>query len=231
VAALAAETTPTTGSATGAPSGVFAAFRYRDYAVFWTAAVISNSGTWMQTITVPYVIFQLTHSTTWVGFSAFMQFGPAVAVGPLAGSLADRFPRKTVIFVTQSVMMLVAFSLWATWASGVATPGIIVANLFVSGLASGLNIASWQAFVPDLVPREAMLNAIRLNSMQFTAARAFGPALAGLVLGQFGPATAFLANALSFLLVLVALVMISPRAVEHPEAPPRFVEHFRAGLA
>jgi MFS family permease len=212
------------------PSGAFAALHYRDYALFWWAAIVSNSGTWMQTITVPFVIFQITHSTTWVGFTAFMAFGPAFVVGPLAGSLADRFPRKLVILWTQAVMMVMAFVLWGLWVSGVATPWPIVATLCVSGFASGINLASWQSFVPQLVPPEAMFNAIRLNSMQFTAARAFGPALAGLVLVQYGPATAFMANAISYLLVLGALVAIHPRAIELPSEPPRVLEHFREGL-
>jgi MFS family permease len=212
------------------PSGAFAALHYRDYALFWWAAIVSNSGTWMQTITVPFVIFQITHSTTWVGFTAFMAFGPALIVGPIAGSLADRFPRKQVILWTQGVMMILAFVLWGLWVSGAATPWLIVGTLCVSGFASGINLASWQSFVPQLVPADAMLNAIRLNSMQFTAARAFGPALAGFVLVQFGPSTAFMANAISYLLVLGALLAIHPRAISMPSEPPRVLEHFRQGL-
>jgi MFS family permease len=185
----------------------------------------------MQTITVPYVIDQLTHSTLWVGVAAFVNFLPALAVGPIAGSLADRFPRKRILLVTQSVMMLVAFSLWALCSPHTATPVIILANLLVSATASGINIASWQSFVPQLVPREDMLNAVRLNSMQFTAARAFGPALAGLVLASLGAADAFLFNALSFVLVLVALLAIHPRGVAAPSDFDRFIDHFRAGLA
>ena len=211
--------------------GAFAALRSRDYALFWCAAIVSNSGTWMQTITVPYVIFQLTHSSTWVGFSAFMAFGPALLVGPLAGSIADRFPRKQVVLVTQALMMVFAFVLWAMWTSGVATPGLIVANLFLSGLAAGINITAWQSFVPQLVPRELMLNAIRLNSMQFTAARAFGPALAGLVLAEFGPSAAFLVNAVTYVLVIAALIAVHPRPVEVSATTVPFMQHFRAGLA
>jgi MFS family permease len=223
-------------SATATPAqtergGAFAALRFRDYTLFWCGAVISNTGTWMQTITVPFVIFQLTHSTVWVGFSAFMAFAPALLVGPLAGSLADRFPRKQVILVTQSVMMILAFALWGMWVFGVATPWLIIANLAVSGVAAGINIAAWQSFVPQLVPPEHMLNAIRLNSMQFTAARAFGPALAGLVLAELGPASAFFINAVTYVLVLAALVAVHPRPVDVPADSPPFLQHFRAGLA
>lgn len=213
-----------------APAGPLVAFRYRDYRVFWCAAIVSNSGNWMQTITVPFVIFRMTHSATWVGFAAFMAFGPALLMGPIAGSLADRYPRKQVVLVTQSVMMIGAFALYALWVSGAATPGLIVAALLVASLGSGLGLASWQSFIPQLVPHEHMVSAIRVNSMQFTAARAFGPAVAGLVLAEFGPSTAFLINALSFVLVLVALVSIHPREIEMPAVTPRILEHFRAGV-
>lgn len=222
--------TTAAASAGSQAQGVFAAMRYRDYALFWWAAIISNSGNWMQTITVPFVIFQLTHSTTWVGFAAFMTFGPAFVVGPIAGSLADRLPRKQVILYSQIVMMAVAFALWGVWISGEATPWIIVGLLLIAGFASGINLASWQSFVPQLVPPDTMMNAIRLNSMQFTAARSFGPALAGLVLAEFGPGTAFLVNALTFLLVIVVLMMIHSRPVDLPTDPPAVLAHFRDGL-
>lgn len=221
-----------TTTAVRAPGrGVLDALHYRDYVLFWCGAIVSNTGAWMQTITAPYVVFQLTHSTAWVGFTAFMAFGPALLIGPVAGSLADRFPRKQVVLATQVAMMVVAFALWAVVVTDSASPGIIVGLLCVSGFAAGVNIASWQAFVPQLVPPEAMLNAIRLNSMQFTAARAFGPALAGLVLAEFGPATAFMANALSYLLVIAALLTIHPRPIEMPTEFPRVMDHFRAGVA
>jgi len=205
--------------------------RYRDYAVFWSAALVSNTGSWMQSITVPYVIDQLTHSTLWVGVAAFVNFVPALAVGPLAGSLADRLPRKRILLMTQTVMMLVAFSLWGFWLSGTATTAIVLGNLLVSSLASGINLASWQSFVPQLVPADAMLNAVRLNSMQFTAARAFGPALAGLVLASLGASDAFLLNAISFVLVLFALATVHPRSVQVPYEAPHFLDHFRDGIA
>ena len=73
--------------------------RHRDFALFFSAALVSNTGTWMQTITVPYVLDQLTHSTVWVGLGAFCTFFPATVVGPLAGSLADRYSRRTVLLV------------------------------------------------------------------------------------------------------------------------------------
>jgi MFS family permease len=206
------------------------ALRSRDYRIFWSAAIVSNSGNWMQTITVPYVILRMTHSATWVGLAAFMAFGPALVMGPVAGSIADRYPRKQVVLMTQGLMMAAALALWVLWITDAATPESILAILLFSGIGSGLGIASWQSFIPQLVPPEHMVSAIRLNSMQFTGARAFGPALAGLVLAEFGPSTAFLFNTVSFVLVIVALLAIHPRAVDRPMDTPRLMEHFGAGV-
>ena len=210
--------------------GALAAMRHRDFALFFSAALLSNTGTWMQTITVPYVLDQLTHSTVWVGVGAFCTFFPATVVGPLAGSLADRHSRRTVLLVSQVVMMLSALALWAVWISGEATPALIVACVVVGAVGAGITIAAWQAFVPQLVPPEAIISAVRLNGMQFTGARAFGPALAGLVLAQFGPGTAFLANALSFLVVIGALLMIAARPVARLAATGSVLAHFRDGM-
>jgi MFS family permease len=208
----------------------FASLRHRDFAVFWSAALVSNTGSWMQSIAVPYVIYVMTKSTTWLGVSAFMGFFPALVMGPLAGTLADRFSRKNIVLVTQAGAMIVAFSLWGFWELGWATPWRIVIHLLISGIFSGINITSWQSFVPLLVPREDMLNAVRLNSMQFTAARAFGPAIAGLVLARYGASWAFLGNALSYVLVLAALFTVHPRSAGSIGGGGRVRDQFREGL-
>ena len=100
----------------------------------------------------------------------------------------------------------------------------------VGAIGAGITIAAWQAFVPQLVPPEAMISAVRLNAMQFTGARAFGPALAALVLAQFGPGTAFLANALSFLLVIGALLLIAARPTTGRTVAGNVLSQFRDGL-
>jgi MFS family permease len=191
------------------------ALRYRNYALFWTGALVSNTGTWVQNVTVPFVVYQLTGSAVWVGFAGFAQMIPAAVLGPVGGTLADRFHRRSVLLVMQSLQALVALALWWVWSAGVRSPGVIVALTAVSGLCAGLYIGSWQAFVSELVPREALLNAVTLNSVQFSAARAFGPAIGGIVLAWLGPSSAFLLNAVSFGAVIVALLAIRvPRLKE-----------------
>ena len=191
---------------------------------FWIGALISNSGSWMQNVSVPFVLYQLTGSATWVGAASFAQFVPAVVLGPLGGSLADRFPRRTVLLVAQVAMAAVAVALWALWSSGRASPWTITALVAMLGAISGLAIGAWQAFVSELVPRHLLLNAVTLNSAQFNGARAFGPALGGVVLATLGPSGAFALNAASFVAVLVALASIPGRpAALAPAAERRSV--------
>lgn len=187
------------------------ALRHRNFALLWTGALLSNTGTWIENVTVPFIVYTLTGSAVWLGFAAFMQFIPLVFTGPLAGSIADRHDRRTVLLYTQSAQALVALCLWLLWVSGHANRWSVIALVAASGTVNGMNAPSWQAFVTELVPRELLLNAVTLNSTQFNAARAFGPAIGGLVLATAGVGWALMINALSFAAVLVALVRITRR--------------------
>jgi MFS family permease len=211
-------------------AGALAAFRSREFTMFWTAGLISNTGTWMQTVTVPYVIDQLTHSTALVGVSAFCTFFPSTIVSPLGGSLADRHDRRAVLIWAQALMMVMAAALWALWSTGTATTVLVLVCVVIGALGAGLTMAAWQSFVPQLVPRNALLSAVRINSMSFTGARAFGPALAGIVLATLGPSWAFGLNAVSFLVVIGALLTIRARPFA-PEEHGGVIQHFREGIA
>src|SRR4051794_34836055 len=134
----------------------------------------------MQNAAIPFVIYEITGSKALIGVAAFLQFVPVVFMGPLGGSLADQVPRRRMLFITQSVLAALAFGLWGAWIGGFHQVWLLLVLVGLSGLVGGLNIPSWQAFIPELVPRRDLLNAVTLNSAQFNAARAVGPALAGL---------------------------------------------------
>ena len=111
------------GVAAPAPGGFrhgMRALRRRDFRIFFAGAVVSNTGNWLQTLAVPYVLFQLTGSGFWVGLATFSQFIPTMLLGPYAGSLADRADRRTVLLIGQSLMALAAGTLWLVWTLGVA---------------------------------------------------------------------------------------------------------------
>jgi MFS family permease len=207
------------------------AFRHRDFAIFWSGALASNTGSWVQNLTVPYVLYQLTESAFWVGLATFTQFIPVMLLGPLAGSIADRFDRRRVLFATQSLMALAALALWGAWVGGVRNPGAILALVALSGLLAGINIPSWQSFVNDLVPREDLLSAVTLNSLQFNAARALGPGIAGIMLATLGPSWAFFLNAVSFVFVLGALRLVRTRQAARTSAlSGGFLRQFRRAM-
>lgn len=208
------------------------AFRHRDFTVFWLGALASNTGSWVQNLAVPYVLYEVTESAFWVGLSTFTQFLPVMLLGPLAGSVADRFDRRRVLLVTQSLMALGSLALWAAWAGGVRSPIAILAIVAVSGIFAGINIPSWQSFVNDLVPREDLLSAVTLNSLQFNAARALGPGIAGILLASLGASWAFFLNGVSFLFVLGALLLVRNRQAARTSAlSGGFLRQFRRAMA
>lgn len=210
-----------TGPATAIPGGFrhgMRAFRHRDFRVFFFGAMVSNTGSWLQNLAVPFALFELTGQALWVGLAGFAQFIPSFLLGPLGGSLADRLDRRKVLMATQAAQAVAALVLWAVWAAGWREPALILVITAFTGVFSGLMIPSWQAFVPALVPREDLASAITLNSTQFNAARAIGPATAGLVLAVSGPGLAFLLNGVSYLAVIVAISLIRPGFAEPTKA-------------
>ena len=186
-------------------------FRHRDFALFFTAASISNGGSWMQLVAVQALMYDLTHRGSWLGLSTVVSLVPAVILTPYAGVLADRVSRQTILQITQTVQMCMAFTMWGLYVSHVITPWWIIGLGFVNGVATGFQTSAWQSFVPLLVPADEMLQAVRLNSVQFTLARAIGPALGGLVVRFGGIGAAILCNAVTYLLVIATLLVVHPR--------------------
>lgn len=207
------------------------AFHHRDFTIFWLGALASNSGRWVQNLTVPYVLYELTGSALWVGSATFMQFLPVMLLGPLAGSIADRFDRRHVLLMTQSLMAAAGLSLWLVWTANFRTPPVILALVALTGIFTGLNIPSWQSFVNDLVPRADLQSAVALNSLQFNAARALGPGVAGALLATLGAGWAFFINGVSFVFVITALVVVKTR--QAPRTSPLsggFLRQFRRAV-
>jgi MFS family permease len=186
------------------------AFRHRNFRTFWFGALVSNSGTWLQNLAIPFVLVEITGGATWAGVAAFSSLFPATVLGPLAGNVADRFDRRRVLLIGQSCSALAALGLFILWTSGVRDPAAIVAVAALGGIISGFTIPTWQSFIPLLVPVEDLPSAIPLNSLQFNTARAIGPALGGAFIFALGPGAAFLANAISFGAVLIAILLINP---------------------
>lgn len=209
----------------------FRALRHRDFALFWSGALVSNVGGWMQQATVPWVLFKMTGSAAWIGLAAFMQFVPMMGMNAVGGVLADRIDRKRILITMQAGLMGLSLLLYVLWEAGQVRPGVLVALVAAAGVLSGVQAPTWHSFVPQLVPREHLLNAVALNSGQFNVARAVGPALAGLVMALWDPGAVFLVNSITFLFVIAALSAVRTTQPEFAPSGRGFGGDFRAGLA
>ncbi len=206
------------------------ALKHRDFAFFWWAALISNAANWMQQFTVPFLMYDMTASNTWVGAAAFTSLIPAVGLAPVAGVLADRFARQKVMIITLGVTTLTCAAFAVLWMTGQLTPWRIVGLNLVIGVAIGIQASSWLALVPLLVPSSSLLSAIRLNSAQFTASRAIGPLAGAGLLALLGAGSVFVANAATYALLMVVIATMRPRRVE-PLPSQRIRDFLVAGIA
>lgn len=186
---------------------------------FWTNW-ISNIGNWFQNVAAGVVVFRLTGSNTFVGLVSVGQFAASLVLSPFAGSLSDRADRRLVLLGGQATAAAgaMALAVWVLLVGVEGLPGVwpVLITAGVIGLGFSFAIAALNALTPALVPEEDLASAIALNSASFTLARAFGPALAGVVVATLGATVAFGANALTFLPLLVVLMVIRPRHVERP---------------
>ncbi|HLY35280.1 MAG TPA: MFS transporter [Candidatus Limnocylindria bacterium] len=187
-----------------------AAFRHRNYRLFWFGQVLSLVGTWMQSVSEPWLVLLLGGSPLQLGIVLALEFAPSMVLAPFGGVLADRMDKRVVITWTQVAAALQAVALFAITVTGVVQIWHIFILAFVLGCINAVNMPVRQAFAAELVPRRDLLNAIALNSASFNAARIVGPAIAGLTLALWGPAVNFGINAVSYVAVLVGLLLMDP---------------------
>lgn len=186
----------------------FTALRHRNYRLFWFGQMISLIGTWMQNVAQGWLVYQLSNSPLALGLVGFAGSLPVLLFSLLAGVAADRFPKRNLLLVTQTGLMLSALTLsFLTW-SGYVQVWHVALLAICSGLANAFDAPTRQAFVVEMVGKEDLMNAIGLNSTIFNLARLVGPAIAGLLLAAVGPAGCFFLNGISFLAVIVSLLLM-----------------------
>ena len=203
----------------------FESFRNRDFAWFWSGALVSNVGTWMQNYALGIVVFALRRSEFDLGFINFISGIPVLFLALLGGAIADRVDRRKLLIWIQVVLIVQALALGALYSLGYLSSVHALAALAwvatlgaIAGVFNALQFPSWQAMLPDLVPRESLLNAIALNSAQFQSSRLIGPLVAGaLVVAGASMGELFYINAASFLFVIAALSVIRPQFAPTPE--------------
>ncbi len=184
------------------------AFRHRNYRIFFAGQAVSLVGTWMQQVAQAWLVLELTGDPIWLGIVAAAQFIPVMILGLFAGVAADALPKRETLIGTQVVMMTLAVILTILTVTGLVQVWMILVLAILLGCANAVDMPVRQSFAIELVGREDVGNAVALNSAMFNGSRIVGPALAGLTIGAFGVAAAFAVNALSFLAVIVALLML-----------------------
>jgi MFS family permease len=187
----------------------FRSLRHRNYRLYFFGQLISLSGTWMQTTAVTWLAFKLTQQSSWSALVGTATIFPTFILGPWGGLLADRWSKRSLIFITQSLFLLLALLLAGLTLGGIITPWQLLLVTLAGGVVQAIDLPARLSFVMDMTGREDLMNAVALNSLLFNVARVLGPALAGLVLYWFEPWICFLANAISYLAVLWALAFMT----------------------
>lgn len=189
-------------------SGRFAALRYRDFRILWIALLISNIGSQMQFAAINWHIFVITHSAIALGLVGLSRFLPIVIFALFSGAVADAHNRRVILFITQTVLTTLSFILaFATFAR-VVSPLIIYSITALSSVAYAFDSPPRQAIIPSLVHRDHLSNAMSLNVIMFQISMVVGLALSGFVIKIFGIGSVYFINAVSFLAVIVALIMM-----------------------
>jgi MFS family permease len=230
---------PFRGGASGATASgdqprrsTFGSLKVRNFRLFATGQVISNTGTWMQRVAQDWLILELTHgSGTAVGIATGLQFLPLLLFSLWGGMIADRYPKRNVLMVTQSVMGALAIILGVLAVTGVVQPWHVYLLAFGLGLATVVDNPTRQSFAIEMVGKPDLPNAIALNSAVFNLARILGPAVAGVVIAIVGTPTAFFINAASYLAVLIGLKLMRPSELHPAERVMRAKGQLREGLA
>jgi MFS family permease len=182
--------------------------RNPNFRLYWSGALLSNVGTWMQTLAQSWLVYQLTGSALLLGTVNFVQGLPALFLALVGGVLADRIERRRLMLVTQAIQMLLAGLLAGLTLTGVVRVEHIMVIAFLTGLVNAINTPARQGIISDLVPRNDLQNAIAVNMAQFQTSQLLGPAIAGVVVATIGAGWAFLLNGLSFGAVIVSLLLV-----------------------
>jgi len=205
-------------------SPTFRAFKVRNFRLYASGAIVSNVGTWMQRVAQDWLVLQLTHNNgTALGITTGLQFLPILLLSPYAGLVADRFPKRRLLQVTQLMLAVPALLLGLLAVTGVAQSWQVYAIAFVFGIGSAFDAPARQSFVSEIVGPDDLTNAVGLNSASFNLARMVGPALAGVLIAALGsgvPATGavILLNGLSYGAVILSLQRMREREL-HPAKP------------
>ncbi len=192
----------------GILGSAFPAFKSRNYKLYFTGQLISLIGTWLQIVSLGWLVLKMTNSAFLIGLISALGSLPSLLFTLFGGVLIDRFPKKKILLITQSSAMVLAFILGILTVLNLITVFEIGTLAFLLGTVAALDIPARQAFVSELVNKEQLPSAIAMNSATFNAARVIGPGIAGLLIAWVGTGGAFLLNGISYIAVIAALLIM-----------------------
>jgi MFS family permease len=208
----------------------FDSLRVPNYRRYFAGQVVSLSGNWMQMVAETWLVLELTGSGIAVGLTAAFQFLPILLFGAYGGLLADRYDKRRLLMLTQTVMAVPALALWALTAGGAIEPWMVFALVFARGAVNAVDNPTRQAFVIEMVGSQRLVNAVSLNSVIVQCARMVGPALAGLLIAIAGVEPCFLINAATFAVMIAALSRMEAAELRRPRLAEREPGALRAAL-
>jgi MFS family permease len=208
----------------------FSSLTIRNYRLWVVGQGISLSGTWMQTVAQGLLVLQLTGSGTALGLVTALQTIPVLLFGPWGGVVADRFPKRRILYVTQAVSAVLGLLLGTLVATGAVRIEMVYLLALCLGAVSAVDNPTRQAFVLEMVGKDEIVNAISLNSTEINLARVVGPAIAGILIASVGLAACFLINGFSFLAVLAVLMAMRAEELRPTPLASRMPGQLRQGL-
>ena len=208
----------------------FTSLSVPNYRRYFAGQLVSLTGNWMQIVAEMWLILSLTGSGVAVGITSALQFLPFLLFGAFGGLLADRFPKRGLLIVTQTLMALPALALWAATEGGAVTPWLVWVLVFVRGTVNAVDNPTRQSFAMEMVGHERVVNAVSLNNALIHSARILGPAGAGILIATLGVGPCFLLNALSFGAMIVALRGMDPAELRPAPVATRGRGAVRAGF-
>ena len=208
----------------------FAALRHPNYRLWFIGQLVSLVGTWMQLTALGYLVYTLTGSPAYLGYVSFAGGIPIWLFTLYGGVIADRMPRRNLLVITQTTMLVLAFILAGLVFIGVVQPWHIVLMAFLLGLANAFDAPTRMAFVMELTGGEDLTNAIALNATMFNMATMVGPAVAGFTYAWLGPGWCFTINGLSFIAVIIALLLMKLPPFIPPDRQESAITQLKEGV-
>lgn len=210
---------------------VRSALRNRQFRIVYVGSVLSNTGTWMQNVVNAAFAYNLTGSAAFVGVITFAYLGPQLLLSLVGGALADTFERRRIIIVMAVWQMVFSVVLAGLAASGDPAPAALFAVTFLIGSGNALQNPTFQSLLPNLVPRRDLSGAISLNSANMNLSRIVGPAIGGVLYANVGASWVFLANAATFVFIIVAMARIRVPRLERHDGEPTGLRRVLEGFA